>query len=145
MRELYELKEKILAELKKYSAKQDISASGLETIDKLAHAAKNIDKIIMEAENGGEYSGHWGPMYYAEARGRGSNAQRDSMGRYSSEGNRGGNYMNEGGNYSGRYSSRGYSRSSADMIDELRDMMEETQDPKLREDISRLVSKMERQ
>lgn len=143
MGEIYDLKEKIMNELKKYASKPELSASSLETIDKLAHAAKNLCKIIEDEED--SYSGARGG-----GRGRGSNAQRDSMGRYSSEG--GGNYSNEGGysnagrGYSrARYSSDGnYSMHSADMVEELRDIMEEAQDPRMRQKIDRLITKMER-
>ena len=63
MNELYELKEKLCDELKEYSHKE-ISPSTLDVIDKLAHAAKNVDKLI-----DGGYSN-----------------KRDSMGRYSRRG-----------------------------------------------------------
>lgn len=149
MGEIYDLKEKIMNELKKYASKPELSAGSLETIDKLAHAAKNLCKIIEDEEE--SYSGARGG-----GRGRGSNAQRDSMGRYSSEGGYsnagGGNYSNEGGysnagrGYSrARYSSEGnYSMHSADMVEELRDIMEEAQDPRMRQKIDRLITKMER-
>lgn len=100
MHELYELKEKLCDELKDYGTKE-VTASNLEVIDKLAHATKNIDKII-EAYEGDGYSGRMYPdgmggSYrgysregrgysreggYSNARGR-MNVQRDSRGRYS--------------------------------------------------------------
>ena len=97
MHELYELKEKLCDELKEYGSK-DLSAGTLDVVDKLAHAVKNIDKIIEVYEDegdgyssrsypdgmGGSYvrggrDGYRGSSY---ARGR-MNARRDSMGRYS--------------------------------------------------------------
>lgn len=100
MHELYELKEKLCDELKDYGAKE-VTASNLEVIDKLAHATKNIDKIIEGYEGdgysgrmypdgmGGSYMGYArdGRGYsrdggYSNARGR-MNVQRDSRGRYS--------------------------------------------------------------
>lgn len=54
MSELYELKEKLCDELKSYG-KKDMTAGSLDVIDKLAHAIKNIDKII----DGGGYSGNY--------------------------------------------------------------------------------------
>ena len=126
MREIYELKEKIMAELKKYANKPEMSASALETIDKLAHAAKNLDKIM--EDEGGEYSGHYTPMYYAGARGRGSNAMRDSRGRYSNDGD---------------YSRRGYSRDGGEIIEEVRSLMHETDDPKMRQEFERFISRIE--
>lgn len=73
MKELYELKEKLCDELKAYS-KRDMSAGSLDVIDKLAHAIKNIDKIIENYSEG--YSN-----YYPN---RMSYENRDSRGRYSS-------------------------------------------------------------
>ena len=75
MKELYELKERLVDELKDYG-KTELTASNLEKIDKLAHAAKNVCKII-ESEDEGN-SGHY-PYSYRSYR-------RDSMGRYSRDG-----------------------------------------------------------
>ena len=50
MHELYELKEKLCKELKKYGSKE-LSAGSLDVVDKLAHAVKNLDKIIMAYED----------------------------------------------------------------------------------------------
>lgn len=90
MHELYELKEKLCDELKEYGGK-DLSAGTLDVVDKLAHAVKNIDKIIEVYEDDGyssrsydgmgHYSGRMGRSY---ARGR-MNARRDNMGRYSGD------------------------------------------------------------
>lgn len=57
------------------------------------------------------------------ARGRGRNARRDSMGRYSSE--------------------RGYSRDASEMADELRELMEDAPDDSIRRDIEKLLRKVE--
>lgn len=67
MNELHDLRERLCDELKEYGRKE-LSAGSLSTIDTLAHALKNIDKVI---EDDG-YSGHY-PYSY----------RRDSMGRYS--------------------------------------------------------------
>lgn len=97
MHELYELKEKLCDELKEYGSK-DLSAGTLDVVDKLAHAVKNIDKIIEVYEDEGDgyssrsYPDGMGGSYARDGRGgyRGSsyargrmNARRDSMGRYS--------------------------------------------------------------
>lgn len=58
MKEMYELREKLCNELKEYGNKE-MSAGSLDVIDKLAHAIKNIDKILESDEgysNRGEYS-----------------------------------------------------------------------------------------
>ena len=141
MHELYELKEKLCRELEEYG-KKDLSAGGLEVVDKLAHTVKNLDKIIENYEES-EYSGNMGNMGGSYARGgrdyrggsyrynggmsyasgRGRNAKRDSMGRYSSE--------------------RGYSRDGMEMADQLRNLMEDAPDESVRRDIERLLRKVE--
>lgn len=141
MHELYELKDKLLQELEEYGAKE-LSAGTLDVVDKLSHAVKNLCKIIEMKEDEEEYSGDMmggmGGTSYARggnrggsrggrggsyARGRGSNAKRDSMGRYSSE--------------------RGYSRDGEDLADQLRDLMEEAPDETIRRDMERLLRKVE--
>lgn len=106
--ELYDLKDKLCRELSEYGKKEKIDASTLQVIDTLAHSLKNVCKIIEcyeSEEDARDYSyamprmprvsyaggNSYGDMSYA--RGRGSNARRDSMGRYSS---RDGGYSNGG-------------------------------------------------
>lgn len=94
MHELYELKSMLCKKLEEYGRKGDITASTLDVIDKLAHAVKNIGKVI-EMDEESEYSGNYdGGRSYARGgnmRGgnrsyaRGRNAQRDSRGRYSGD------------------------------------------------------------
>ena len=69
MKELYELKERLIDELKDYGRKE-LTAGSISTIDTLAHATKNLCKIIED----GEYSNRWDD---------GRSYRRDSMGRYS--------------------------------------------------------------
>lgn len=77
MKELYELKERLVDELKDYG-KTELTSANLEKIDKLAHAAKNVCKIIESEDEGNSgYYPHDARVY------RGSYARRDSMGRYS--------------------------------------------------------------
>ena len=113
-----------------------MSAGSLEIVDKLAHAIKNLDKIIETYEEE-EYSGrgsyrdpYEGRGSYEDgrsserrsyARGRGRNARRDRMGRYSSE---------------------GYSRNE-DMTEQIRGMMEEAPDERTRQEFQRFLSKLE--
>lgn len=147
MHELYELKDKLLQELEEYGTKE-LSAGTLDVVDKLSHAIKNICKIIEMKEDeeysgdmmggtsyarggnrggssnrGGSYRGSYEGRGGSYARGRGSNAKRDSMGRYSSE--------------------RGYSRDGMDMADQLRDLMEDAPDETIRRDMERLLRKVE--
>lgn len=139
MQALYDLKEMLCKELEEYGKKGELSAGTLEIVDKLAHATKNLDKII-EAYEEEEYSNYGGSYNYggnmggvmtgrggsyrnggSYARGRGRNARRDSMGRYSSE---------------------GYSRTG-DLAEQLRSLMEEAPDDRTRQEIQRIVTRME--
>lgn len=94
MHELYELKSMLCKKLEEYGRKGEITASTLDVIDKLAHAVKNIGKVI-EMDEESEYSGNYdGGRSYARggnmrsgnrSYARGRNAQRDSRGRYSGD------------------------------------------------------------
>lgn len=150
MHELYELKEKLCEELEKYGG-QELTAGSLEVVDKLAHAVKNIDKILEAKEeeeysmDGGSYArggnqgggnqggGRSNRSYrgyaregggsYAYARGRGRNARRDSMGRYARD------------DYS--------MADSAEMVENLRMMMEEAPDDRTRQEFQKFIQKIE--
>lgn len=134
MHELYELKDKLCEELKEYGNK-DMSAGSLEVVDKLAHTIKNLDKIIENYEdedysnammNDGSYARNGRNGYSRRnsyARGRGRNARRDSMGRYSRE--------------------RGYSMDGMEMAEQLRELAEDAPDGQTRSDIERLIKKIE--
>ena len=136
MNELYELKEKLCRELKKYN-NEEVTTNSLEVVDKLSHAIKNIDKIIekYEEEEGGScgynsydgsYRGRSNRGRYnngnSYARGRGRNARRDSMGRYSNEG--------------------GYSRHG-DMVETLREMMMDAPNDEIRREYEKIISRYE--
>lgn len=99
MREIEELRDTLCSELKEYNRQGEISRETLHEIDTLAHAIKNIDKIIDKEDGYSErrysergmyenYRGSYGDSYgrdgYSTRRGRGRNARRDSMGRYAS-------------------------------------------------------------
>ena len=149
-------------ELDEYAMKQKISGADLDMIWKLTDTVKNLDKIEMLEEESGGYSEARGgrgrgrssyamggssyddDMMYSERRGRGRNAMRDSMGRYSSEG---GSY--EGGSsyddYSEERMDRRYSRDDAKdhMMSKLGSMMEGA-DPNEREILKDCMRKLER-
>ena len=128
MHELYELKSMLMQELEEYGKKGEMSAGSLEIVDKLAHAIKNLCKIMEMDDDSGSYAYDDGSYYGRSrrtggsyARGRGRNARRDSMGRYSSE---------------------GYSRTG-DMVEQLQELMQDAPDEKIKQDIQRLISKVE--
>lgn len=159
-KELYELCETIKEEIGEANEKikkagGKLSGSDVEYIDKLTHSLKSIKAVMaMMEEDGDEYSGRMsyardgrggrsyrggsyrgssyddgmmtdgeGGSYARDGRGRGSNARRDSMGRYSSR-------------------MDGYSRHG-DVVESLREVMEEAPDERTRQEIQRLIEKME--
>lgn len=138
MQELYELKEKLCKELKSYG-KKEVTASSLTMVDTLAHALKNIDKVIEKyeeeegmyssmgmpippAHEGGYMRGSYdnGRSMNSYARGRGRYARRDAMGRYSRDG-----YSGEG-----------------KVISELEDLMANAPDERTRQKLQDIIYKM---
>lgn len=125
MHELYELKEMLCKELKEYGEKGEMTAGTLDVVDKLAHTVKNLDKIIEAYEEEGN-SGYY-PYAYDDGMNRGNRSynggyrgrsyarRRDSMGRYSREG----------------------------LADKMRELMEDAPDDRTRQEIKRMVEKLE--
>lgn len=161
---MHKLIEYICDELEQLERKAEkegkLSMSEIQYMDILAHAKKNIltGEAMMESE---EYSMERG---MSNARGRGRNARRDSMGRYS---NRGGSYeagSYEGGSYDydesydgrsmarggrggnrggGRSNARGYSRDSEELVETLRELERDTQDEETRRMIHKFIKQAE--
>ena len=132
----YDAKDMLKRELHEIVETGEVSASNLEMIDMLLHAIKNACKIIMYeeyAEGGYSYAdGDRDMSEYSYARGRGRNAKRDSLGRYSTDGR--------------RYSRRGYSYAEGDKqekINMLREMMNETSSDEERKAINNIIRRME--
>lgn len=123
MEELYELKEKLMKELKEYAGNGKYSKEDVESIKYITSAIDHICNIVSDEDG---YSGHYPYMGRVYDSGmnrsyRGSYARkRDSMGRYSGE--------------------RGYSRDG--LADKLRELMDEAPDEQTRMDIKRLIDKM---
>lgn len=143
MHKIYEIACDEIEELEKKANDKGLSASDLEYANKLAELKKNILKVSMLEDEG--YSadddmsmnsmmrdnsrGYRDGSNRSYARGRGRNARRDSMGRYSRE-------------YS-RYSrDDGYSASADELIEQLEDMKESAPDETTRKEITRLIEKM---
>lgn len=162
MKHLEDLKEVVKRELEKFGKQGDISVNSLDKIHKLSDLYKNLCKIEMiETEEEGGYSeaGNWmgeGRMYgNSYARGRGRNAKRDSMGRYSREDG----YSEEGGSYRGlsydddmsyarggmRGGRGGYSRDEGkdEMMSMLGEMMEDA-NPKERQALKECMRALEK-
>lgn len=126
-----------LEDIEQKASKGELSISDVQYADTLAHLKKNLlksEEMMEEFDEG--YSSEMRPMNgtmrggsyrydggMSYARGRGSRAKRDSMGRYSSE--------------------RGYSRDAADMTAELQEMMNDPKYAPVKHDIERLMRKVE--
>lgn len=157
MHEIYELKEQLMKELEEYGRKGEMSTGSLEVVDKLAHTIKNLCKIIEAAEEEEEYSMAMGGGSYARGGNQGGGGGRgQGGGGRGGQSNRGGrSYEGGGGSYArgrgrnarrdsrGRYSSEGgYSYGNDEMIEQLEELMEEAPD-QVKQDIQRLISKVE--
>ena len=131
-----ELKEMLRSELEEITRKGELSAGSLETIDKLLNSIKNTCKIIMYEEysdDGYSYADADMDMgNYSRARGRGSNARRDSMGRYSRR-----SYSRRGG-----YS---YDSGKDEKLEILRDMMGEVSSDDERRALQKIIRRMEQE
>ena len=138
-------------ELDEYAMKQKLTGGDLDMIWKLTDTVKNLDKISMfeESEGYSEARGGRGRSYmhgssydddmmYSERRGRGRNAKRDSMGRYSSD-----DGMHD--DYSEMRMDRRYSRDDAKdhMMNKLGEMMSSA-DEEQREILKDAMRKIER-
>lgn len=141
MEYMHKIKKMLCKELEEYGDKKSLSSADVEMIHKLTDTVKNLDKIsLLEESNDGyseTYPYYMGGSSYA-GRGRGRNARRDRMGRYSSED--GSSYDD----YSERMDRR-YSRDDAKdhMMSKLGSMMEDA-DPNEREILKDAMRKIER-
>ena len=145
MNEIYELKELLMKELEEYGRKGVLESAGsLEIIDKLAHAIKNICKIIESAEDeGGQSSYDMGSPYNRSSRASSRAARRrDSMGRYSRDGRS--SYRQGSSRYEGSSYGNSYGGEMEDMVESIRGMMQELP-PEVQRDAQRFVQKLEEQ
>lgn len=117
MHKLMELKDMLCEELEEYGDKGKLDMGGLEIVDKLAHAIKNIEKIIEmgddEYSTRGSYDGYDGS--YERGRMRRGTSYRRSMRR-----------------------SRG-----GDMVAELHELREDAPNEQIRREIDSLIKKVE--
>lgn len=139
-----QIKDMLCDELEGIAKKKELTTNSLDVLYKGIDILKDITTIeAMEQEYGhdeGYSGGYYGRMPYymyddgmgghgnSYARGRGSNARRDSMGRYSSEGRSYGHYDD----YSG------------DTKEELQRLMNSAQNEREREAIRKALDSMNR-
>lgn len=129
--DIMQMKEDYIREIVKLYREKGLNKDTIELFDTLVHTAKNLCKIVEGYEEKGMYSGNMRGMSYdgytnysndmmnSYARGRGANANRDSMGRYSSLG------------YSGH----------DDMVNGLRDLMNRTHDEATRRELADMINR----
>ena len=160
MEYIEKIKKMLCKELDEYAMKQKLTGSDLDMIWKLTDTVKNLDKIEMLEEEGGYSEARGGrgrgrssygmggssyddDMMYSERRGRGRYAKRDSMGRYSSEGDSSYDDYSEEGSYRGGQGR--YSRDDAkDHLMNKIGMLMEDADPKQREALKEAMRAIER-
>ena len=149
MEYIEKIKKMLCKELDEYATKNKLSMADIDVIHKLTDTVKNLDKIEMLEDEGGYSEARGGmrgrsymhgssyddDMMYSERRGRGRNARRDSMGRYSSD-------MDD---YSEARMDRRYSRDDAKdhMMNKLGEMMTSA-DEEQREILKDAMRKIER-
>ena len=160
MHYMEDLKDLLCAELKDYAEKGkrsgELSKADVEVIDTVLNSVKNIYKIDKYKEETEGYSedGHYmgeGRIYGTSyARGRGRNARRDRMGRYSSDDGmsyaRDGRTTNRGGmrdNMGGSSYGMSYDGAKEHLMDKAEEMLEMTHDPKERRAIEKFMRELE--
>lgn len=144
---MHKLMEYICDELDELERKADkdgkLSMAEMQYVDMLAHAKKSLltadammeEGYSMDGSYDGSYDGgsYEGNRSYARrggsrntnrsyARGRDRSARRDFM---------------------GRYSSNGYSMDSEEMVEQLRQMMQDAPDDRTRQEFQRFIQKIE--
>ena len=126
MKYIEDLKEMLCDELDKIASKGELTAGSLDTVDKLSHSLKSVLTIMAMEDYGESYD----DMPYERGYNRGGsrrNGRRDSMGRYT------------------RSYARGRSRRmySGDDLEKITEMMDEVEDPKVRQALQKALDKME--
>lgn len=134
MHKLYQLKEMLCDELEQFGDRDKLTSSSLETIDKLAHAAKNVAKVIECAEEE-QYSMDGGMSRRSYDGGMSRRRGYSNDGYYYDDGNS----YRRGRAANGRF----VSRDGSEMARKLREMMAEAPDENSRQEIQRLADRME--
>ena len=155
MEYIEKIKKMLCKELDEYAMKPKLSMADIDVIHKLTDTVKNLDKIEMLEDDGGYSEARSGrgrggrsymggssyddDMMYSERRGRGRNARRDGMGRYSSD--MGSSYDD----YSEARMDRRYSKDDAKdhLLDKMGEIMSSA-DEEQREILKDAMRKIER-
>ena len=134
MKSYEKIKEMLCEELEAIAKKGELTAGSLDTVDKLTHAIKSLETIMAMNEysedgysNRGSYDGNVNSNSYARrytreggnSYARYGNVRRDSMGRYSRD------------------------EANDEIISRLHEVMEEAQNEQTKQEIRKLINKME--
>lgn len=131
--ELKKIKDEYIHEIINYYHEKGLTKDSIMGLDTIIHTAKNLCKLIESGEKDGmSYSGGYSMLNrggysnmmdngMSYARGRGQNANRDSMGRYSSTG------------YSGHQ----------EVVAGLHDLMNRTTNEESRRELQQIINDME--
>lgn len=115
-----------------------LSTGDADYIDKLTHILKSVKGVIKMEEESEMDDGYSERMYS-----RGYDRGGSYRGSYNDGGSYGRGRMNARRDSMGRYSSNdGYSRGG-NMVDELRDLMQDAPNDQVRQEMQRLIDKME--
>lgn len=122
MKSYEKIKEMLCEELEAIAKKGELTAGSLDTVDKLTHAIKSLETIIAMNEysedgysNRGSYDGNMNSNSYA----RYGNVRRDSMGRYSRD------------------------EANDEIINRLNEVMNDAPNEQTKQEIRKLINKME--
>lgn len=136
MHYIYALKKRLLDELEEHGEKNDLSSATLPEIDTLAHAAKNLCKVIESCEEE-EMSGRsygYDPMMDRMS------GKRDAMGRFSRDGRMSGTDRSMDGGMSNARGS--YGGGNERVISQLEDLMRVAGDDRTRGKFRELIRDM---
>ena len=139
---LKKLDELLCYQLDDFAKRDKINSSGeLQIIDTTLHAAKNLYKLMDETEGESSYYGMDGGNSRRYSRRGGSYRMS-----YDDNSYRDGGSYDDGGSYRrGRdRMGRFVSRSGDDMIERLKDMRDETDDPNERKEFDAFIKSIER-
>ena len=127
MKSYEKIKEMLCEELESIAKKGELTAGSLDTVDKLTHAIKSLETIMAMNEysedgysNRGSYDGNMNSNSYARRYTReGGNVRRDSMGRYSRD------------------------EANDEIINRLNEVMNDAPNEQTKQEIRKLINKME--
>lgn len=138
MHGIYGLKKRLCDELEEYGEKEDLDVGTLDVVKSLAVTVDKLEKIIERAEES-EYSYDDGGMMRTDGMYSGRSNRGGRTGRYS-----GARRRDRMGRYSGRRNGYGYSMDNKEMIEDLKELMNDAPDDRTRQEFQSFIEKMER-